>query len=363
MFQKLQSPQRPRGRQRWAALWPALALALWPAALGAQDESIFDPITIFQDISPPADAPPLPPADPFALPPAGSVPLGSGAPPLTSPAPPAAAPFDDPFGTPPPASRQVRQLGEPSADQPAPAQAQAVPPATAPPAPVTDLVNPAGPGARQALSDAERARLRALFPDMLSQPSPPPVQAAPAFTPAPAPPPAPAAQPEPAGHLEDSAISQAGALLTQEFYGQAKILPPLDLPPAPKEAPMAPKAAPQPAAKPKASPAAPGQTPPKPKASGQKAPAPAPIRGALTLVNETGDPQVGAIYQSALSRLGYTILSGPAGGYSPGPAGHTFIYYRPGALARAKAVSRDLPGRKTLAEAPGASSDLVIVLR
>jgi hypothetical protein len=86
-------------------------------------------------------------------------------------------------------------------------------------------------------------------------------------------------------------------------------------------------------------------------------------RGSLALVNQTGDPQVGAVYQSALSRLGYTILPGAAAPPG-GQAGQTVIYYRPGAEGRAQAVSRDLPGRKTLAVAPpGSSADIVVVLR
>jgi outer membrane biosynthesis protein TonB len=159
--------------------------------------------------------------------------------------------------------------------------------------------------------------------------------------------------------------------LTQEYYGQAKILPPLDLPPPPQPppdpVPTAPVSAPpepappeQPAAQPQTTPATPA---PAPKAKAKPAP-PALARGALALVNETGDPQVGAVYQSALSRLGYTILAGPAGGFGSGPAGQTVIYYRPGAQGRAQAVSRDLPGRKALAAAPAeATTDIVVVLR
>jgi hypothetical protein len=98
--------------------------------------------------------------------------------------------------------------------------------------------------------------------------------------------------------------------------------------------------------------------------AGEPAPVPAPVRGALALVNETGDPQVGTVYQSALSRLGYTIQAVPAGGFGSGPAGQTVIYYRPGAESRAQAVSRDLPGRKVMSAAPpGAAADIVVVLR
>jgi hypothetical protein len=81
------------------------------------------------------------------------------------------------------------------------------------------------------------------------------------------------------------------------------------------------------------------------------------------LVNETGNPQVGEIYRSVLSRLGYTVTTQPPGPAAGGPTGRTVIYYRPGGQARAKAVSRSLPGRKTLAEAAGGAADIVIVLR
>ena len=380
----------------WPALLLGLLLALEPARLQAQGETDFD--SIFQT-PPPAGhfsgTPPLPPSatDPFAIPPAGSIPLGSASPPLTSPVTSTAEPLDDPFGTPAPEDRQVRQLGaamtpeapevkSPAEPQPSAAptvtsaQTPAAPSATVPSAAVPSGPSPA-PGAKQTLDEAQRAKYRALFPDML----PPadqsvsaltdPVQAAPAqvqatpvqAVPVQAAPATPVASEQPTE--EGPAIGRAGALLTQE-YGQAKILPPLDLPPAQKEAgASAPTSASVPKDKtPPAKPAKPATKAPK---AGQKTPAPAVpalARGSLALVNETGDPQVGAVYQSALSRLGYTILPGPAGGTSPGPAGHTVIYYRPGAQARAQAVSRDLPGRKTLAEAPpGAAADIMVVLR
>ncbi|MDR2724515.1 MAG: LytR C-terminal domain-containing protein [Candidatus Adiutrix sp.] len=374
-----------------------LLLALEPARLQAQGDVDFD--SIFQT-PPPAGhlsgTPPLPPSaiDPFALPPAGSIPLGSASPPLTSPSTSAAEPLDDPFGTPAPESRQVRQLGPPPAPAVPTVQPPAVPaitPAQAPAAPST-VPPAASTGARQTLDEAQRAKYRALFPDMLppadqsvsalTAPAlatpPPAVQAVPAQpAPVPAAPAAPVqAAPEPPVE-EGPAIGRAGALLTQEYHGQAKILPPLDLPPA-REGAVAPVAAPAPA--PASAPAPKpenkvGAKAPAPKAKapskgsqGGRAPAPAqppPLaRGSLALVNETGDPQVGAVYQSALSRLGYTILSGPGGGFGPGPAGQTVVYYRPGAQARARAVSRDIPGRKTMAEAPhGAAADIVVVLR
>ena len=405
-------------------------MAAGPAVLLAQDENFFYPDSFFQtpagqaagvpSLPPSAGVPPLPPsaADPFALPPSGSIPLGSAEPPMTSPSssPPEAETPDDPFGTPAPESRQVRQIGPavapaesgiqvPATAVPATAGQEARAPAasaalpalpaySAPSVPVTPVPAvpvPAAPAeipqARQTLEEAQRARLKALFPDML----PPPDQNVSALT---APPPV-LAEPEQLTE-DEAAIARAGALLTRENYGQAKILPPLDLPPAREETPAKPEteeqapaqeppaqepAAQTPAAQTKAppakAPAAQTKAPPakapaaKPKATpakagqGKKAPVPAPARGALALVNETGDPQVGALYQSALSRLGYTILSGPAGGFSGGPAGRTVIFYRPGAQARAQAVSRDIPGRKTLAEAPpgAAAADIVVVLR
>ncbi|MDR2935707.1 MAG: LytR C-terminal domain-containing protein [Candidatus Adiutrix sp.] len=201
---------------------------------------------------------------------------------------------------------------------------------------------------------------------------PPEDQTISALTPPPAP-----ADPEPPEE-DGAAIGRAGSLLTKEYYGQAQILPSLDSPPAleddasksaaPAKADAAKSAG---AAKGKPAPAAKGQAEAKTeptrtaKAQDSQGRTPAPPRGSLALVNETGDPQVGAVYQSALSRLGYTILAGPAGGFSQGPAGQTVIYYRPGAQDRALAVSRDLPGRKTLAEAPpgAAASDVIVVLR
>jgi hypothetical protein len=339
-----------------------------PSPLRAQID--FDPDAIFQaPAGTVSDAPTLPPsaADPFTPPPVGSIPLGSAASPLTSPAAPATEFPDDPFGTPAPENRQVRQVGV-TLDQ---AASETVAPATADPA---DPAGPAptsayvAPEAQQTLDEAQRARLRALFPDML----PPEDQTISALTPSEAP--AGPEQPEEDG----AAIGRAGALLTQEYYGQAKILPPLELSPiqeaakasAPAtEAKTEEDAAPvkaqseaklQPAAEPKT---APSKTA-KAQDSQARMPDPALPRGSLALVNETGDPQVGAVYQSALSRLGYTVLAAPAGGFSGGPAGQTVIYFRPGAQPRALAVSRDLPGRKALAEAPaGAASDIVVVLR
>jgi hypothetical protein len=350
-----------------------LLMAVTPSPLLAQTD--FDPNSIFQA---PAGhisgAPSLPPSasDPFTPPPVGSIPLGSAESPLTSPATSSAELPDDPFGTPAPENRQVRQVGAALA----PAEETAAPAAgaPAPAAPAADQT-PAftDSEARQTMDEAQRARLRALFPDML-----PPEDQTISVLSAQAVPAAPE-QPEEDG----AAISRAGALLTQEYYGQAKILPPLELPPAQKEAAPAPEAKtedtapvkPQPTAKTedkapaKPQPTAKPQAAPPPKAAkaagGQtRTPAPPLPRGSLALVNDTGDPQVGAIYQSALSRLGYTILAGPAGGFNSGPAGQTIIYYRPGAKGRAQAVSRDIPGRKTMAEAPpGATADVVVVLR
>ena len=342
----------------------ALLLVLEPPRLQAQGDIDFD--SIFQAPPQPghlSGTPPLPPSatDPFALPPAGSIPLGSASPPLTSPAISTAEPLDDPFGTPAPDSRQVRQVGPAPAPEASEVQDPVTPTvAPAPLAAAPSLAVPAAApaasaGARQTLDEAQRAKYRALFPDMF----PPADQSVSALT-------TPAlAAPEQAAE-DGPAIGRAGSLLTQEYYGQAKVLPPLDLPPAQEEAAVAPapkaKAPAQPTAQPKAKAPKGGQ--------GSRPPAPAALpRGSLALVNETGDPQVGAIYQSALSRLGYTVLPGPAGGFSPGSAGQparseTVIYYRPGTQARAQAVSRDLPGRKTMAEAPpGAAADIVIVLR
>ena len=439
MFLKFFLAGPPARRRKGLLGGLALILAAGPALILAQGETDYDAESLFLSLSPNAPAsqipgaPPLPPSvsDPFALPPEGSIPLGSAVPPLTSPAAPQSAPTADPFGTPPPENRQVRQLG--------PAVA---PPETQAPAPA--------PEARQTKEDAQRAQLRALFPDMLTPEAPPvppaqaaqtppasaqaatpPAKAAPApakatpapskaapapakATPAPAkatPAPAKAAPapakavPAPAAQTpapqaaaqedpppgDDWAIGRAGALLTQEAYGQAKILPPLDLPPAQPtakpatepeiKAPVKPGAKPEakpaakpeakpeakPAAKPEAKPAAKQEAKPaaKPVQGGGTKPGPAAPRGSLALVNQTGDPQVGTVYQSALSRLGYTILPGPAAAPGPGPAGQTVIYYRPGAISQAQAVSRDLPGRKVLAEtsSPGAAADIVVVLR
>jgi hypothetical protein len=359
------------GRRRvWLAPLLALALfpALGPARLQAQGDIDFD--SIFQ-APPPAGhlsgTPPLPPSatDPFALPPAGSIPLGSASPPLTSPAASAAEPLDDPFGTPAPESRQVRQLGPPPAPEvPEVQEGSPAPTIASAPAAAPAVAPVASAGTQQTLDEAQRAKYRALFPDML----PPadqsvsaltaPASSTPAGSTAPA-----LAAPEQVAE-DGPAIGRAGSLLTQEYYGQAKVLPPLDLPPAREETAVAPapKAKVQPTAQPKAKAPKGGQ--------GRRPPAPAALpRGSRALVNETGDPQVGAVYQSALSRLGYTILPGPAGGFSPGSAGQparseTVIYYRPGTQARARAVSRDLPGRKTMAEAPpGAAADIVVVLR
>jgi len=428
MFPKPQSRKAGRpGRPRPSLAAGGLLMLMLASPLLAQTD--FDTNAIFQapagpaptrapGPAGPAPSPALPPSatDPFNLPPVGSIPLGLDGPPLTSPSSSAPEFQDDPFGTPAPEDRQVRQVGA-AVEQPA-----AKTPAPATPAPAAPLAEPdpvyVPPEARQTLDEAQRARLRALFPDML----PPEEQTVSALTPsaAPADPdaPPPPEQTEPDG----AAIGRAGSLLTKEFYGQAKILPPLELPlnqedDGPPAAPAlppnakdgAPSAQTQPAAKvPAASPAKaqPAAGPAKaqpplpapvallpvanPKAQATAAPAapqpaaqpkPAPpaakakespagksaspvARGSLALVNETGDPQVGAVYQSALSRLGYTVLAGPAGGFRGGPTGQTVIYYRPGAQTRAQAVSRDLPGRKTLAEAPaGTSSDIVVVLR
>jgi len=425
MFPKPQSRKAGRpGRYGSSLAAGGLLMLMLASPLRAQTD--FDTNAIFQapagpaptrapGPAGPAPSPALPPSatDPFNLPPVGSIPLGLDSSPLTSPATSAPEFQDDPFGTPAPEDRQVRQVG-PAVEQPA-----AKTPAPAPPAPATPVAEPdpvyVPPEARQTLDEAQRARLRALFPDML----PPEEQTVSALTPSAAPadvaaPADPAAPPPPEQAAPDgAAIGRAGSLLTKEFYGQAKILPPLEMPlgqeddgppaapalppnakeggasaqpqPAAKAQPAAGSAkappppapvallpvassktqaaaapaAPQPAAQPKTSP---------PAAKAQDSPAgksasPVP-RGSLALVNETGDPQVGAVYQSALSRLGYTVLAGPAGGFRGGPTGQTVIYYRPGAQTRAQAVSRDLPGRKTLAEAPaGTSSDIVVVLR
>ena len=422
MFVKPQFRKAGRiGRQRpYLAAGGLFLLMLAALSPPLRAQTDFDTNSIFQGPAGPVSkapapagpspSPALPPSasDPFNLPPVGSIPLGSDVSPLTSPATSAVEFQDDPFGTPAPENRQVRQVGvtleQPTPETPDLPEAPPEEPAYVP------------PEARQTLDEAQRARLRALFPDML----PPEEQTVSALTPPAVPDEsaAPSAPEQPAP--DGAAIGRAGSLLTKEYYGQAKILPPLELPlaqedgdppaapalppnakegtPQPaagpakapavspaKAQPAAVSAQPQPAASPAkaqpavkpaqtaAGPAQPAAAPAKPAANPQATPPAAkdsraavpPLpRGSLALVNETGDPKVGAVYQSALSRLGYTVLAGPAGGFRGGPTGQTVIYYRPGAQDKALAVSRDLPGRKTLAEAPaGTNNDIVVVLR
>ncbi len=261
----------------------------------------------------------------------------------------------------------------------------------------------------------DRAHLRSLFSDMMPPPSQgtrPPSQAQ-TTAPSPekgtpggeaAPPPAnrtaktggkppvrPADRPhppaadggEPAEDAGGSAILQAGGQLTMaEQFGLAAILPPLtensDLEiwqEAQKLAEEEQKAAleerkadPPPAGDSKTD----GQKTktasarPTPQSGGPKAGAEAAaprVRSRLSLVNETGNPQLLEAYRSVLSQMGYTIVSTETRASAAAPTGHTIISYRPGLKARANAVARHLPGRKTLMESAGLPTEIAIFLR
>lgn len=194
------------------------------------------------------------------------------------------------------------------------------------------------------------------------------------------PPPLTAGQPGPIEDYEgSSSILKAGGLLTLEgHYGAAEILPPLTghqpsktAAPAAESPPKQPEVqARQPEPKATTStPARSGSGSPKKskttKAAGSKQ-APAKSRaadGSLTIINETGNPRVGAIYQSVLTRMGHQVVS-VTEGTSGGTPGQTVITYRPGYRAQAQAVSRHLPGQKVLTEAKGGqAADVTVNIR
>ncbi|MDR2946913.1 MAG: LytR C-terminal domain-containing protein, partial [Candidatus Adiutrix sp.] len=147
-----------------------------------------------------------------------------------------------------------------------------------------------------------------------------------------------------------------------ESYGNAEILPPLtDAPPAKAAAPTAAKPAAAPAKQPAKQPAkaTPVKTP-APKKARQAAPRAA--TGTLAIINETGNPRVGDIYRSVLSRLGHQVVS-VAQGAAGGTPGQTVIRYAPGRRAQAQAVARQLPGKKVLTEAGSGTPDVTIYIR
>ena len=265
-------------------------------------------------------------------------------------------------------------------DTPSPAQAAA--PA---PSPAASAQTPEG-----------REHLRNLFSDLTSSDSlEAPTAAASAGRTAPPVPdfsglgaPSPSTSGSQAGPIEEydgsSAILKAGGLLTLEnHYGAAEILPPLtNQPPLKTAAPVVepPSKQPQAQARPAepkaaAAPAASGvsKKSKSAKAVGSKrssssaktrAAAPA-AKGNLMIINSTGNPRIGDIYQSVLTRMGHTVVS-VAQGTPGGATGQTVITYRPGYRAQAQAISRHLPGQKVLTEAKGGqvlASEVMVNIR
>lgn len=196
--------------------------------------------------------------------------------------------------------------------------------------------------------------------------------------------PSPDARPGPVEDYDgSSAILKAGGLLSLEgHYGGAEVLPPLTgqpplkTPPPPVNPASKPPEArePQPAkAAPPAAVAAPAaaKQPGKAKASGSKrasskaATVAAPSGAGLMIINETGNPRVGDIYKSVLSRTGHKVIS-VAEGAPAGTPGQTVINYRPGYRAQAQSVSRHLPGKKVLSEAKSGqvlASEVMVYIR
>ena len=253
--------------------------------------------------------------------------------------------------------------------------------------------NPA-PSATSVKTPEGREHLRNLFSDLSPSDSVEAPAAAPAGQTAPLVPDfsgltaqAPSTSVSQSGPIEEyegsSAILKAGGLLTLEnHYGAAEILPPLtnqpplktavptvEPPPARAEVQTRPAEAPAPAAAQAASGSS--RKSKSGKAAGSKRPssssqARAAAKGSLMIINETGNPRIGEIYQSVLTRMGHTVVSVAQGTPGGGSAGQTVITYRPGYRAQAQAVSRHLPGRKVLAEARGGqvlASEVMVNIR
>ena len=208
---------------------------------------------------------------------------------------------------------------------------------------------------------------------------------------------------QPSREAGSSAILQAGGLLTaDEHFGSAGILPALAEQPATQtDSAVTPKQSQRTAADKLYAPPLPPDTPPvkskkaatasapakaqntdkqtvKKSSSGSRKPdkakstaakaAPAAVAGqvSLILINETGNERVGEIYSSVLSKMGYSIISVGNNPSGTTPSGRTVINYKSGSKAKAQAVARHLPGRKSMVEAKSGevlAADIMVFLK
>ena len=269
-------------------------------------------------------------------------------------------------------STKIAPTETPPAPAPGSTQAPAGNSATAPPE-----ETPGGNGA----GVNDRQQLRELFSDMLPPESQSVRTALPeavsnTSVPAIAEPQAPAAHSAEEDIEAGSAILQAGGLLNAEGrFGAAEILPPSEGPspsaaqpettPAETAAAAPNTAASKPASAPPLPPSAAPKKPAQP-SGGSKTPAkakkkisPAPVKKtaeatkpeSIILINATGNERIGEIYRSVLTKMGYNVTSVGNSPVEKEQSGRTVIQYRPGAREKARAVSRHLPGKKTLVEA------------